>query len=188
MYEQTNEIMKKLLFALFAVALGVIPAMQAQELEVVQESDVPQAVLDSFKKDFPDVKAKGWQILPQSELAEHEDYLMELAMGDYESPSEEPHDIYTVSFYGKGIAASATYDQVGKLIASKEKIKDTALPSAVATSVVSKYPGWKIVGDREVIKNLDHEVYKVRVEKGKEKQWLYFDGKGNAVEKRLSTN
>ena len=175
--------MKKItsLFTLSLLA-GSFAYAQDTQVEDPDDVDVPQAVIQAFQKDFPGVDAKGWQVLPKDKLKD-QDYVLDLEEGDYD-PAEEPYDYYTIDFYGKGEDATATYDTTGKLIASKETIKDTALPEAVSKAIVEEYPDWKIEKDKESIKNLDKTFYKVKIEKDNKHQTVYMDGQGEKVDKK----
>lgn len=176
--------MKKLNIITILCALAVGSANAQSTLKVVEKDAVPQAVATAFQKDFPGIKSTGWRILPKSELGlnAHGDYLVELALGDAFQP-ENVYDYYSVNFTGKGVQASATYDENGKLIISKEVLKNTALPRDVSKAIVTNYPGWKVVGDKEVIKNLDHIVYRVELQKQKDKQRIYLNKQGQVLEK-----
>ena len=182
--------MKKLIiFSVFAffVALGA----QAQQttkktaqkgIQPLQEEEVPGAVAKAFHKDFPSVKAGGWQILPKSALKE-QDYFLQVEDGTYD-PEAEPYDFYTVQFYGRGVDAIATYDTNGKLIASQEEIKDAALPMAVSKAIVKDYPGYKVDKDKERIKNLDQTYYKIKLGKSGSHETVYMNPQGKTVSKK----
>ncbi len=170
--------------SLFVMSMlaGSFAYAQALDVSDPDDVDVPEAVIQAFQKDYPNVDAKDWQVLPADKLKD-QDYMLELEEGDLD-PAQVPDDYYTINFYGDDESATVTYDTNGKLIASDETLKDTALPDAVSKAIVEKYPDWEIEKDKETIKNLDKTFYKVKVKKGDDHKTLYLNDQGEMVDKK----
>ncbi len=115
--------MKKLVMIL-ALSLGIGSAY-AQKLK---EADVPAAVKESFKKNYPDVKVQKW---------EKED-------GNYEAE----YETVRVPMDGKGKKTEVEYcvvmDATGNVIETEMEIEVSALPKAVTDYVNKNMPGKKI--------------------------------------------
>ncbi|MBS1563191.1 MAG: nicotinate-nucleotide adenylyltransferase, partial [Bacteroidetes bacterium] len=60
---------------------------------------------------------------------------------------EEDYDNYFISFYIPDGQILAAYDKSGKLIRTAEKYKNVKLPSAVTSSVSTRFPNWAISAD-----------------------------------------
>ncbi len=104
--------MKNLIF-IVALSLGVGFA-NAQK---VKEADVPAAVKDGFKKQFPASKVEGW----------------EKEGGNYEAEFDQ-----------NKVEASALFDASGKLLETEVEIKVSELPKAVTDYMNKNVPGKKI--------------------------------------------
>ena len=83
----------------------------------------------------------------------------------------DEYDTYTVSFFipdGKIVAA---YDKDGKIIRTIEKFKNVKLPYNVSSSIVKRFPNWKMVKDVYKVNYHDNQgltknQYKVNLENG----------------------
>ena len=174
--------MKKVI-TLIALAFTVMAAAHAQNSEIrmkARETEIPVAIVEAFKTDYLGAKADEWAIVPAIIVGE------EYIVSGYDNLNGEKPTSYVVRIKGEKIKGEAVYDQNGKLMYSKEVIKDTALPVAVRNAVWQKYPGYAIVKDQETIKegksNFIH--YRVIIEKGKEKMALAVDASGKILKEK----
>jgi hypothetical protein len=171
--------MKKLIYLAALLFMSSWVKAQEKELMVIEKSKVPQAVVDAFTKDFPNVTVKSWQILPQASLSQHEDWWF----SEPRDASDIPMNYYTIKFSGENRSAVVTYSQKGKLVISKEVIKNTALPRTVLATLLTDYEGWAIAKSQVIIKNLDQVFYKVQVTKEGKEKILRFSNDGKVIEK-----
>jgi hypothetical protein len=88
-----------------------------------------------------------------------------------------------------GSALDAVYTPDGKLVRSREEIKDFEPPKTVLASIEkSPYKDWTITKDVHLIKvnesgkTMDH--YDLKMEKGREKKSVYFDKDGNMLQNK----
>ncbi|MCU0384867.1 MAG: PepSY-like domain-containing protein, partial [Flavihumibacter sp.] len=102
------------LFTFFLVA-GMAMGVQAQQ--PVQERDLPDGILISFKNEFTDVSGSEWKM---------------------------KDGIYKVHFKRNGVKNMASFDETGKLTSKGVEIKENELPSAINTAVSSAHSGRKI--------------------------------------------
>ncbi|MBD0254108.1 MAG: hypothetical protein ICV83_00190 [Cytophagales bacterium] len=183
--------MNKLLFAAAALLLAGSPAWAQGDLEAetmtlteVKKGEEPQAVLDAVKQDFPGATVGNIAILPHLLYGEEWD----VTTDDDDDDEAGAPDYYQVSASGKNTRFTAVYDKTGKLLRSRETLKDAALPDAVTATLTKRYAGWKVDGDREKIKDAKGVTvsYKVLLQKGKEKRRVAFDPGGKIIkEKKL---
>lgn len=166
-----------------ALAFTVIAGAHSQTAEVrvkLKETDVPIAVLESFKKDFNGNVSRGWEIVPIDII--REEYVV-TSFGDLngEKPTE-----FAVKIKGPQVWGEAIYDADGLLKFSKTVIKDTALPPAVTKAVMKGFPGYSILKDQETIKQGKSDIihYRVIVKKGKEKRAVSIDQSGKILHER----
>lgn len=115
--------MKNLIIIIFLI-LGIGSA-NAQKLK---EADVPTAVKESFKKNYPDAKVQKW----------------EKENGNYEAE----YETVRVPMDGKGKKTEIEYcvvmDATGNVIETEMEIEVSALPKAVTDYVNKNMPGKKI--------------------------------------------
>lgn len=173
--------MRKILVA--AAMMLVVAAGHAQSAEVkikAKESEIPVAVVESFKKDFKGGQADEWAIIPATIVGE------EYVVSGYDNLDGKTPTSYTVAIKGNNLKGEALYSQDGKLKYFKEKIKDTALPAPVRNAVEKKYPGYTFLKDQETIKegksSLIH--YRVVIEKDKQKKALAVDSSGKILKEK----
>lgn len=166
-----------------ALALTVIAGALAQSAQIkikAKETEIPVAVIESFKKDYVGATEKEWAIVPATIIGE------EYIVSGYNDLNGEKPTSYVVTMKGPNMKTEAIYDQNGKLKYSKEVIKDTVLPAAVRSAVVKKYPGFALLKDQEIIRegksNFIH--YRVIIEKGKEKIALAVDADGKILKEK----
>jgi hypothetical protein len=131
---------------------------QAQKLK---EADVPAAVKESFKKEFPNAKAKEW---------------------------EKEKTNYEVEFDLNKTETSATFNASGKLMETEQEIAVSALPKAVAEYVTKNHADYKISEASKITEAGTGKVsYEAEIKKGKEEWDLIFDDKGNFLKKENET-
>ena len=143
----------KTLMVLLASALSIGFA-QAQKLK---EADVPAAVKDAFKKEFPGSKVKEWA---------------------------KEGDVYEIEFDLKKVETSATFTAAGKLVETESEIKIEELPKAVYEFVQKNHPDHKITEASKIVEAGTGKVsYEAEISKGKDETDLIFDEKGNFLKK-----
>ena len=174
--------MKKVI-TLIALAFTVMAAAHAQNSEIrikARETEIPVAIVEAFKTDYLGAKADEWAIVPAIIVGE------EYIVSGYDNLNGEKPTSYLVKIKGTNLRGEAVYDKNGKLMYSKEAIKDVALPAVVRTAVGAKYPGYSFINDQEIIKqgksNFIH--YRVIIEKGKEKMALAVDASGKILKEK----
>lgn len=83
---------------------------------------------------------------------------------------EDDYDTYYVSFYIPDGQILASYDKDGTLLRTAEKFRNTRLPAAVTTAVVTRFPKWIIAQDVYLVdyheQNGVKKVYKLLLENG----------------------
>jgi hypothetical protein len=142
--------------AITLVIIGTLSAgaMQAQKLK---EADVPAAVKESFKKEFPDAKAKEW---------EKED-------GNYEA-----------EFDMNKTETSAVFSAGGKLLETEQEMAVNTLPKSIADYVSKNHAGYKISEASKITEAGTGKIsYEAEIKKGKEEWDLIFDDKGDFLRK-----
>jgi hypothetical protein len=179
---------RKLLFCLFvatlfAARLAAQEMRETLELKKVKKERVPVNVIESFKKDFPKQEVTEYFVFP-AKLYEY-DWIVREQADDYFK--DHRPDYYSMTMKGDKIHLQAVYDSTGKLVRSREIVKDTELPNAIGKALASgEYKNWTIATDKEVIKNSDTGTahYKVKVEQGRRKELLYFDANGTILHRK----
>jgi hypothetical protein len=174
-----NDFMKKIA-VITGLAFALTASVYGQDAQIrikVKEAEIPAAVVQSFKKDFASGQAEEWTIVPAALVAE------EYIISGYDNLNGEKPTSYEVRIKGPGIKGEAVYSQDGKLLYSKEVIKDTALPAQVVQAVVSKYPGYNLTRDEETIwQGKAHFIhYRVIIKKEKESWVLAVDANGKIL-------
>jgi hypothetical protein len=97
---------------------------------------------------------------------------------------------YTIHTHqSNGSYLEAVYTPDGKLVRSREEIKNFIPSKAILTSLqYSDYRDWKINKDVHIIKayegKTNKEHYAFKLEKGNQKKTVYFDKEGNLVENK----
>ena len=70
---------------------------------------------------------------------------------------EDEYDNYFISFFIPEGRILAAYDNKGKLIRTAEKFKNVKLPAAVSSSVVNRFPKWRIAKDVYLVTYYDEK-------------------------------
>ncbi len=139
----------KNLSILFLLFLFVFPAMgQGHEHQKVT---VPETVLKTFQKDFPQAKDVEWG---------------------------KEEDEFEAEFKINGVETSANYDQSGNRTELEVDIKNSELPASAMNYIKEKYSGYQIKESARVTDNKNVMTFEVQVKSGKEKKELVFDKDG----------
>jgi len=139
-----------LLFGLF-ISFSIC---YSQELDVPEEK-LPPAVLENFKKMFPEAKDVEWDKFP---------------------------DFYEVDFTDGKLEKEAIFGNDGTWMITERTVPHNKLPQAIKDGLAkSKYKDFKIRESAEVEMPGLSEAYGVDVVKGKEEFALYFDKTGTII-------
>ena len=171
---------KPLIFLLLSsVPLGAawaqIPA-QAERVTVihVKKGQEPKKVMAGLGKDFPGAIIEDVSTIPGTIYSEEWSIKDEMPL-----TSSANMTYYQVRANSKGLNYTAVYDKEGNLLSSRQVLKNTQLPVEAAKNVVSQFPDWQIVGNREklTLHNDNNKVfYRVDIKKGKEMKKVFLDG------------
>lgn len=92
---------------------------------------------------------------------------------------------YDVVFDSKRSTISVRYDDMGKIIYSKERFENIALPNAVIVSIMKQYPNYRFDANVCTINYAENKgiytTYKVMISHGKDKKTVKVDDKGNFI-------
>ena len=145
--------MKAIIIILISV-LG-ISAAQAQKLK---ETEVPAAVKDGFKKQFPNAKVKVWE--------------------------KEKDNNYEAEFDLDKTETSATFNASGILLETEQEVAVNTLPKAIEAYINKNHAGSRIAEAAKITEAATGKVlYEAEMKKGKEEWDLIFDDKGNFLKK-----
>jgi hypothetical protein len=148
--------MKNLMLLIFALAIA--GCTNAQK---VSETELPQAVKDSFQKQFPSAQKIQWG-------KEGSDYEAEFKDGSEET--------------------SAVFDTEGTLKEIEVEMEVAELPIIINDYCTKNFPGYKI-GEAAKITDPSGAVnYEAELSKGKEKFDAIFDAQGGFVKKIVEPN
>ena len=148
----------------------------------VSKDEVPKDVTDAFYKVFPVTVNPSWYTFPAY------DYQMDWWDNWYDyHPNASPYspDYYAADYDDDSTQHKAIYHKSGKHVATHKKLKELPKPilDAIANSI---YKTWRLGKEKEEIFR-DKEkmkVYKVEVEKGKEKHALFYQQDGKLLKDR----
>lgn len=155
----------------------------------VEKNKVPKEVTEIFYMEYPTRVYEDWYGYPAYDYADN---------WYYDWYDDEPYlnaeypEIYVVEFTSDNTPHKAVYSKAGKKIAIHKKSNVTNLPMAVSSAISKgEYKTWKVGTESEEIfkdKAADQlKVYKVHVEKGKEKHTLFFQPDGKLLkDKKIS--
>ena len=151
----------------------------------IEKNKVPKEVTETFYKEYPVRTYENWYGYPsfnyQTYWYDYDPYLY----------SNEYPEYYIVGFNKDNIPYNAVYSKKGEKIAIHKSLTSD-IPKAVSSAISkSEYKAWKIGKEKEEIfkdKESDQlKVYKVAVEKGKEKHYLFFQSDGKLLkDKKVS--
>lgn len=151
----------KVAFSMIIILLGWNETVLGQQQQI-QKKEVPKSVIQAIESDYMSCKENISWYVSESNV----------------TPSE-----YFVTAKGKGITCESHYDGNGRLLWAKTVLIDTKIPGPVLQAISTKYPDWKITGDRAVIHDFDENTkkFEVAVTKGGQKQYLYYSASGNEL-------
>lgn len=167
----------------FSGAMAQISS-ETMTAQKVKKEEVPTTIVASVEEDFPEANVEDVVLIPAQ--AYQNDWVVTKSEHGVSDESSFDPQYYEVTFNGKGESGKAVYNAEGDLIHSKETIKDEALPEMITRAIADKYPEYKVMKDKEVIrdgkKNIDY--YQVKIKKGKEKETLYFSENGEMLKSK----
>ncbi|MBC7412777.1 MAG: hypothetical protein H7331_10040 [Bacteroidia bacterium] len=168
-----------------AISLNVvaqIPVMcteQSCKLPVkIKKKLVPQSVIDALRNEYTSTTNESWYGYPTF-LCEDDWYGYNPNLYCDKNP-----EYYVVQFTKDKTVFKVIYSNVGKKIATYTTVNE--LPEAVLVAInKSTYANWKLSKwQEEIFKDGykdDSKVYKVEVEKGREKHILFYKANGNLL-------
>lgn len=147
----------------------------------LEKNKVPKEVTDNFYREYPITTYENWYGLQEYDLKS--DWFDNWYDYDTYRHHVDNPQYYVVEFNNDKTKAKVIYSKAGGKVAVHKSL-NTELPEDVIFAISKGiYKNWKIGNDKEEIyKDSDKDllkVYKVSVEKGKEKHTLFFqpDGK-----------
>lgn len=145
--------------ALLTFTLSFCSYAQAKKKNV--KKNVPQAVLDSFKKDYPNavIKGSGKEV-------------------------EEGKTFYEIESVDGKIKRDLLYLPDGKVAEIEEKISNNDLPASVISTVKKESPKGKITSAEKVTKN-GSENYELMVKDTKSSMEIVLDKNGKVITKEI---
>jgi len=144
----------------------------------IEKAKVPKAVTETFKTEYPAVITEGWYGYPKypfyNDWYDYNPFLFENTKPEY----------YVVDFTKDKVNHKAIYSKEGKKIAIHKKVY--LLPEVITQAIKKgSYSNWKIATEKEkIFKDIEMDkvvVYKVGVEKGKEKHDLFYSQEGELL-------
>lgn len=173
---------KSILFSLFLLAGITVANAQIESetvtVKAVKKGEEPKVVMDAIKQDFPKTIVHDLTILPGKLYGE------QWSVSVNDKLEGAAPDNYLVTLKEKNETFRAVYDKTGQLRSSKRTIKQTELPSEVASTITTKYPDWTVVTDSEKITYKDgktKEAYKVEIQKDKMRRNLFLNNSGTLI-------
>jgi hypothetical protein len=178
---------KSMLFMVF-ICLAAFPSFSQEEKNItlptieirVSPDLVPPVVKDAVVKDF----GEGHKpIVWATTSSKFNTYGWEQSV-DVATQDINYYAVHTQTTTGSALEAVYTPD--GKLVRSKEEVKNFEPPQAILASIQkSNYKDWTIAKDVLMIKvyqgGVPKEHYEFKMIKGKQKKSLYFDKDGNMM-------
>lgn len=173
--------MKKsnILLIMFTFISVVAQAQTELFREKLPKEKIPQKILMSLEKDFPNVDIVKYEGLPITLIKG------ELYVDSDDMVKSKPYDNYVITLDGKSGVISATYDEEGHLMNTFERLVNVALPEEVLVAIGDEFRGWAVKGDKVRMtsyrdgKTTAH--YKVRLEKNGKVEYVVFNEKGTVV-------
>jgi hypothetical protein len=145
----------------------------------LEKTKIPKAVTDIYIKEYLAPTDEYWYGYPEFDY-ENDWYGYNPYLFEYQHP-----EYFLVEFTANGTPYKVIYSKSGKKIATHRKLK-TELPDAVKTAIgKGEYSTWTLGKEKEEIfrdTEMDKmKVYKVDVEKGKEKHILFYSADGDLL-------
>jgi len=140
---------------LLAIAICTTAAVYAQDLRI---EEVPNNLKEKFNKEYAQATDVEWEM-------DGENYKVEFDLGRMDN--------------------KVWYSKSGKVIRMEKELSEKELPLAIASSIKSKYAGYKI-DDIKMTKAVSELTYKVELKKGLfEERKVVFDESGNVISDML---
>lgn len=114
--------------------------------------DIPRAVRDQFKRDYPDVTVMHWEM---------------------------SHDRWNASFENNGATTTACYDMRGHHIDSRMPISQAIVPDEVIHHLRDNYPGERAYSFTKIDRPHKRDLYKVNLTHRGSAKTIYMDRKGH---------
>ncbi len=119
----------------------------------------PEVVLQNFNNSYPEAKTVKWELTSE---------------GLWQGNFKQEHEQLTI-----------IYEPDGTLRATKWKIKESALPAEVTTSVASKFFGYRIATAERVERQDSGYAYELRLRRAMEDWQVLFSPAGEVIRKNL---
>jgi hypothetical protein len=145
----------------------------------VMKVKVPKVVTDLYIVEYPSTTSETWygySSLDESDLFGYDTTLYIVGKPEY----------YVVEFTKEETPHKAIYSKSGKKIATSNRLKGN-LPKAISDALANgAYKDWTVKAEKEEMRRDSDKkkVYKVVVEKGKEKHALFYELDGKLVKDR----
>jgi hypothetical protein len=177
-----------ILFAFFAMtSFAQVTAKTTKETlkkpVKLEKSKIPKPVTESYYREFPMKTYENWYGYPAYNY--QNDWYDNWFDYNPDSYTEYP-EYYIIESTEDNTPFKVIYDKTGAKIAVHKTLKSDLPKAVLATISIGKYKTWKLVKNEheEIFKDKDNDqlkVYKVAVEKGKEKHDLFFKADGKLL-------
>jgi hypothetical protein len=172
----------------FMVAVLNFPVLGQAPLNTIEDGDydptgleishVPADVMDTYQTEYKKPTEVNWYGFPPF-ANETEWYGYDPKLTTASNPRN-----YIVKFKMDNVQHTVIYCKTGKKIATHRAL-NVALPKVIVNTLShGKYKNWTLAKEKEeIIKEADKKdiVYKVKVEREKERHILYFDSLGKLI-------
>lgn len=177
--------MKKLILSLIGFTAFIFPLLAQVDYDqgendeipvenlILKKEQIPAAIVKAVNETFKSGQVFKWGKFPY--VLEKYGWIVSKSAGDQKP---DRYEAYIKADDGSEIYA--IYNPDGTIIQSRIIRKNAEIPHLVAEKLAkSKYAGWKIVGDREVIKYYNspkdiEEHFRITVEKNGSKKTVSF--------------
>lgn len=175
--------MKKLSFLvlILLISIGGLHAQKAnKKIQYQVDENVPLAVLAAIEANQPGLNFQHQQQMAEAFMAKES----KARKGKRINPVNPRgiYQAYQVSSSGKDYKKRELYTKEGKLIYSREMIRNTPLPLAIRQYIGREYNGWLVKRDMVITKvsrdGVKQKFYKVLVQNGKDKKLLRLTEEG----------
>lgn len=144
----------------------------------IKKEEVPVVIIESIETDFPGFVLDEFKAIPL-------EFVEEDVIVNKNIASLDDYETFEITLSGKGKLLEATYDRSGKLLSTKEHMKNVAPPVAVRQAISKAYPGWTLAKDTYYMthhgKGKARERYRLELIKGNEKMHVYTDANGKIL-------
>ena len=136
--------------------IALVFAINISKAQKTKVSEIPKAVSESFKTNFPDVKDEVW---------------------------EKEKDNFEAEFKINTVEISATFNSDGKLLEREVKMNISELPETITEYIKKNYPDYKLSEASRIVNSDGVLSYEAEIMKGKNATDLLFDSNGSFLEK-----